>query len=41
VRVESTPGKGSSFIVSLPVTEPVVPAAEPADVAVPSGMNEL
>jgi len=41
VRVESTPGKGSSFIVSLPVAEPVVPAAEPADVAVPSGMNEL
>jgi heavy metal sensor kinase len=41
VRVESTPGKGSNFIVSLPVAEPVVPTAEPADVAVPSGMNEL
>jgi heavy metal sensor kinase len=41
VRVESTPGKGSSFLISLPVAEPAVPAAEPADMAVPSGMNEL
>ena len=38
VRVESTPGQGSRFIVSLPVS---VPAQSPDDIPVPSGMNEL
>ena len=38
VRVESTPGQGSRFIVFLPVS---VPAQTPDDVPVPSGMNEL
>ncbi len=41
VRVESVPGTGSRFIVSLPVSSPSAPAPEPADAAVPSGMNEL
>ena len=41
VRVESTPGKGSRFIVTLPVTPPSGPPAESADVALASGMNEL
>jgi len=40
VRVESSPGKGSRFLVSLPVSSPANAAPEP-DVAVPSGMNEL
>ena len=39
VRVESSPGKGSRFIISLP--SPVPPAEEPADLPVASGMNEL
>jgi heavy metal sensor kinase len=41
VRVESVPGTGSRFIVSLPVSSPSASAPEPADAAVPSGMNEL
>jgi signal transduction histidine kinase len=41
VRVESTPGKGSRFIVSLPVSAPSASLPEPTDVTVPSGMNEL
>ena len=41
VRVESSPGKGSRFIVSLPAATASVPAPEAPDVAVPSGMNEL
>jgi hypothetical protein len=40
VRVESTPGKGSRFIVTLPVTPPSGPTAESADVALASGMKE-
>jgi heavy metal sensor kinase len=40
VRVESTPGKGSRFIVTLPVTPPSGPPAESADVALASGMKE-
>ena len=40
VRVESSPGNGSRFLVSLPVSSSGTPAPEP-DVAVPSGMNEL
>jgi len=39
VRVESTPGKGSRFSVSLPVSSER--AIEPANETVPSGMNEL
>ena len=38
VRVESTPGQGSRFIVVLPVSEP---AQTPNEIAVSSGMNEL
>lgn len=38
VRVESTPGRGSRFIVFLPV---LVPTHTPDDIPVPSGMNEL
>jgi signal transduction histidine kinase len=41
VRVESTPGQGSRFIVSLPVVAP--PPSQPGestDVAVPLGMKE-
>jgi heavy metal sensor kinase len=41
VRVESTPGTGSRFIVTLPVSSASEPAPEPADAAVHSGMNEL
>ena len=42
VRVESALGKGTSFLISLPVAESVVAAAEQqADMTVPSGMNEL
>jgi heavy metal sensor kinase len=41
VRVESTPGTGSRFIVSLPVSSPSAQAEEPAETAVHSGMNEL
>jgi signal transduction histidine kinase len=40
VRVESTPGKGSRFIVSLPVAPPLSQSAESGDVAVASGMKE-
>ncbi len=40
VRVESTPGKGSRFIVSLPVSVSPTQAVETADLAVPSGMKE-
>ena len=41
VRVESTPGKGSRFVVSLPVLTAAEMAPESADVPVSSGMNEL
>jgi len=40
VRVESTPGKGSRFIVSLPVPPSTGQSAEGTDVAVASGMKE-
>ena len=40
VRAESSPGKGSRFLVSLPTSTSANPVAEP-DVAVSSGMNEL
>jgi signal transduction histidine kinase len=40
VRVESSPGTGSRFIVSFPISSSATPASEP-DVAVASGMNEL
>jgi len=40
VRVESCPGKGSRFLVSLPGSSSPAPVLEP-DEAVPSGMNEL
>ncbi len=40
VRVESSPGTGSRFIVTLPATQPDVADHEPSDF-VPSGMNEL
>jgi heavy metal sensor kinase len=39
VDVESTPGKGSRFVVSLPVSAGSTP--QPADIPVTSGMNEL
>jgi signal transduction histidine kinase len=39
VDVESTPGKGSRFVVSLPVSAGSAP--QPADIPVTSGMNEL
>ncbi len=41
VRVESTPGTGSRFIVTLPVSSVSAPAPEPDDAPVASGMNEL
>lgn len=41
VRVESTPGKGSRFIVLLPASSSIISTAEPPGVEVPSGMNEL
>ena len=41
VRAESTPGTGSRFIVTLPVSSASAPAPEPDDAAVISGMNEL
>ena len=41
VRVESTPGKGTRFVVFLPVSTPAEPTADSADIAVTSGMNEL
>jgi heavy metal sensor kinase len=41
VRVESMPGKGSCFIVSLPVSATATPMPETAGIAVPTGMNEL
>jgi len=40
VRVESSPGKGSRFLIALPVSSSANPVPE-TDVAVPSGMNEL
>ena len=40
VRVESSPGTGSRFIVSLPISSAAMPMSE-TDIAVPSGMNEL
>jgi len=40
VRVESTPGEGSRFIVALPVAPPSSQSAEIADIAVASGMKE-
>lgn len=40
VRVESTPGKGSRFIVSLPSSPPASQSSDIADVAVASGMKE-
>ncbi|MCU1273752.1 MAG: heavy metal sensor signal transduction histidine kinase [Bryobacterales bacterium] len=39
VHVESTTGKGSRFVVFLPVSTATSP--QPADIPVPSGMNEL
>jgi len=41
VRVESTPGKGTRFVVFLPVSAPAEPAPGSGDIAVTSGMNEL
>jgi heavy metal sensor kinase len=40
VRVESSPGTGSRFIVSLPISSSATLVSEP-DIAVASGMNEL
>jgi heavy metal sensor kinase len=40
VRVESKLGKGSRFIISLPVSPATAQPVESADLAVPSGMKE-
>jgi len=40
VRVESTPGKGSRFLISLPIS-PSTPDVSETGEPVPSGMNEL
>jgi heavy metal sensor kinase len=41
VRVESSPGTGSRFIITLPVSAASAPTAESDAAAVTSGMNEL
>jgi heavy metal sensor kinase len=41
VRVESTPGKGTCFVIFLPISALPEPAPDSGDIAVTSGMNEL